>query len=144
MTETKTERIIAVGLDGSEYSWKALDMAILLAKAKKALLRVVSVQETIHASFSQSEVLAADQTAKHKLERIQTKAREVCDKEGIQPQIDIVVGHPAPALVSYVKDNHISMLIVGDKGHTSIWGNLLGTTSEKIVHDCPCSVLIVR
>ena len=144
MTEENKNTKIAVGLDGSDYSWKALEMAILLAKAKNAPLHVVSVQETIHASFSQSEVLAADQTAKHKLEKIQSKARGKCDEENISPQIDIVVGHPASAMVKYVKENEITMLIVGDKGHTSIWGNLLGTTSERIVHDCPCSVLIVR
>lgn len=144
MAETQERRIIAVGLDGSDYAWKALDMAILLAKTREAPLHVVSVQETIHASFSRSEVLAADQTAKHKLERIQTKAQKRCDEENISPQMAITVGHPAGALVSYVKENNITMLIVGDKGHASIWGSLLGTTSEKIVHDCPCSVLVVR
>ena len=143
-TEEKAKTIIAVGLDGSDYSWKALNMAILLAKAKKAPLHIVSVQETIHASFSRSEVLAADQTAKHKLERIQSKARKVCEEEEIHGHFAITVGHPAGALVNYVKDNEITMLVVGDKGHASIWGSLLGTTSEKIVHDCTCSVLVVR
>lgn len=144
MAETQDRRLIAVGLDGSEYSWKALDMAILLAKTRHAPLHVVSVQETIHASFSRSEVLAADQTAKHKLERIQTKALKHCEEKDIKPIMAITVGHPAQALVGYVKENGITMLIVGDKGHASIWGNLLGTTSERIVHDCPCSVLVVR
>lgn len=142
--ETRGQRIIAVGMDGSDYSWIALDQAIVLAKVKKAPLHIVSIQETIHTSFSRSEVLAADQTAKHKLEKIQKKARKQCEEAGIDPLMAICVGHPASALVTYVKENDITMLVVGDRGHASIWGSLLGTTAEKIVHDCPCSVLVVR
>ncbi len=142
--ETEGKRIIAVGMDGSDFSWKALDMAITIAKVKKAPLHIISIQETIHTSFSRSEVLAADQTAKHKLEKIQKKARNQCEEEGVHPELAICVGHPAGALVTYVKENGITMLVVGDRGHASIWGSLLGTTAEKIVHDCPCSVLVVR
>lgn len=137
-------RIIAVGIDGSDYSWKALSEAILLAKIKKAPLHIVSVQETIHASFNKSEVLAADKTVKHKLEHIQNKARKQAEQDGIETHMAIIVGHPAKAMVEYIKENSITLLVVGDKGHASIWGNLLGNTAEKIVHESPCSVLVVR
>ena len=131
-------------MDGSSSSWVALDEAILLAKIKKAPLHIVSVQETVHASFSRSEVLAADKTVKEELESIQSKARKLAEKAGIQAQTAICVGHPAGALVEYAKKNGITLLVVGDKGHASIWGALLGTTAEKIVHTSPCSVLVVR
>lgn len=137
-------RIIAVGMDGSDYSWKALSEAILLAKIKKAPLHIVSVQETIHASYNKSEVLAADKTVKHKLDHIQNQARKQAEESGIETHMAIIVGHPAKAMVEYVKENNITLLVVGDKGHASIWGNLLGNTAEKIVHESPCSVLVVR
>ncbi len=137
-------RIIAVGMDGSNPSWNALNEAILLAKIKKAPLHIVSVQETIHASFSRSEVLAIDKTEKVKLETIQSKAQIQAEEEGVEVLTAICVGHPAGALVEYVKKNGITLLVVGDKGHASLWGSLLGTTAEKIVHTSPCSVLVVR
>lgn len=141
---TTANRIIAVGMDGSDYSWKALSEAILLAKIKNAPLHIVSVQETIHASYNKSEVLAADKTVKHKLEQIQTRARKQAEEGGVETHMAIIVGHPARAMVEFIKENKITLLVVGDKGHASIWGNLLGTTAEKIVHESPCSVLVVR
>ena len=138
------ERVIAVGMDGSDSSWRALSEAILLARVKKAPLHIVSVQETVHASFSPSEVMAADKTEKGKLEEIQAKARKKAEEQGVDAQTAICVGHPAGAMVDYVKKNQITLLVVGDVGHANIWGALLGNTAEKIVHQSPCSVMVVR
>jgi nucleotide-binding universal stress UspA family protein len=35
-------------------------------------------------------------------------------------------------------------LIIGHRGHSGIWGRLLGTTADKVVDHAPCSVLVVR
>ncbi|MBP7862081.1 universal stress protein [bacterium] len=135
---------IAVGLDGSESSWKALDEAISIARQKKCLLHIVSIQELAEASYSASEVLATDKTSQENLEKIQIKARIHAENAGIEIDTSIVAGTSSIALVDYVKQNHIDLLIVGDIGHSSIWGTLLGTSAEKIVRYAPCSVLIVR
>jgi len=56
----------------------------------------------------------------------------------------ITKGSPVTGLVDYVKSHGIHLLVVGDTGHSSIWGALLGTSAEKIVRHAPCSVMIVR
>jgi len=135
---------IAVGLDGSESSWKAFTEAIEQCKHKSAQLHVVSIQESGEASYSASEVLASEQTARERLVRIQIKARLQAEAAKVTVVPVIASGHSDSALVDYVKKQNIDLLIVGDTGHSSIWGALLGTTAEKIVRSAPCSVLIVR
>ncbi len=98
---------IAVGLDGSESSWKALDEAISIARQKKCLLHIVSIQELAEASYSASEVLATDKTSQENLEKIQIKARIHAENAGIEIDTSIVAGTSSIALVDYVKQNHI-------------------------------------
>lgn len=135
---------IAVGLDGSESSWKAVEEAVWQAHNKDASLHIVSIQESVEASFSASEALAAEKTARENLEKIQSKARAQAEAQGLTVVTAISSGNSAGALVDYVKKNKIDLLVVGETGHSSIWGALLGTTAEKIVRAARCSVLIVR
>jgi nucleotide-binding universal stress UspA family protein len=135
---------IAVGLDGSDSSWKAFSEAVLQAKLRKAILHVVSIQEEIEASYSANEILAAENTERHKLERLQIKARLNADTEGVVSVTAIAIGHSANAMIDYVKKNTINLLVIGDTGHSSIWGALLGTSAERIVRGAPCCVLVVR
>jgi nucleotide-binding universal stress UspA family protein len=135
---------IAVGLDGSDSSWKALEEAVKQAAAKEAELHIVSIQESVDASYSASEVLAADKTSRERLERAQIKARTLAEKAGVKTFTEITPGSSTAAMTDFVKKNSMDMLVIGDTGHSSIWGALLGTSAEKIVRNARCSVLIVR
>lgn len=144
MREESVRYLIAVGLDGSNSSWKALDEAIQQSLQKQASLHVISIQEHAEASYNASEVLAVEKTSREKLEAIQLTAKRLLQKNGIEAVMAIVAGAPASGLANYVKKNGVNLLVVGDTGHSSIWGALLGTTAEKIVRSAICSVLIVR
>ncbi|MBY0546459.1 MAG: universal stress protein [Candidatus Obscuribacterales bacterium] len=143
MDDASTYRI-AVGLDGSAASWKALDEAIALTIQKQALLYMVSIQEETEASYSAAEILDLEKTSREQLERVQLKARMLAETSGIQVSTAIVTGSSANAMVAFVKKNKVDLLVVGDTGHSSLWGALLGNTADKIVRHAPCSVLIVR
>lgn len=136
--------IVAVGLDGSDSSWRALEEAVKQARSKNAILHIVSIQEHADASYSASEVLAAEKTSREKLESAQLKARMSAESEGVESKSAIVSGFFSSVMMEYVKQHHVDFLVVGDTGHSSIWGALLGTNVDKIVRHAPCSVLVVR
>lgn len=135
---------IAIGLDGSAASWTALEEAIALTIQKHALLYMVSIQEETEASYSATEILDLEKTSREQLEKVQLKARMLAETSGIQVSTAIVTGSSANAMVAFVKKNNVDLLVVGDTGHSSLWGALLGNTADKIVRHAPCSVLIVR
>lgn len=136
--------VVAVGLDGSDSSWKALEEAVRQSRSKEAQLHVVSIQESAEASYSASEVLESDKTSREAFEKVQIRARMLAESEGVNVMTVIVHGSSAVALVDYVKKHKVDLLVVGDTGHSSIWGALLGTNVEKIVRHSLCSVLVVR
>lgn len=136
--------LIAVGLDGSKSSWRAFEEAISQAKSKKASLHLVSVLEHMEPSVNTLDVLDAESSAAEKLERIQLKARLQAESEGLEVVTAVLSGHSARDMVKYVKKEGISLLVLGDTGHSSLLGALLGNTADKIVRSAPCSVLIVR
>ncbi len=144
MVDKDTEYLIAIGLDGSPSAWKAFDEAIFVAKNKQAPLHVVSIQEAAEASFSANEVLAAAKNERHHLDEIQLKARTKAEAEGIKVVTTVVNGPFSATIIDYLKKKKISLLVLGDVGHSSIWGALLGTNVDKLVRNAPCSVLIVR
>lgn len=135
---------IAVGLDGSDSSWKAFRQSMELASAKKVKLHVVSVQEEVQTSPSASEMIVAHETSKDKLQKIQQQAEELAKNEGLTVLNSVVKGNPVEAMVNYVKKNDIGVLVMGFTGHSSILGALLGTQAEKLVRHAPCTVMIVR
>lgn len=135
---------VAVGLDGSDSSWKAFRQSMELAVAKKVTLHVVSVQEEVGTSPNASEMIVAHETSKEKLQKIQRQAEELAKGEGLKVQNSVVKGNPVEAMVSYVKHNDIGVLVMGFTGHSSILGALLGTQAEKLVRHAPCTVMIVR
>jgi len=135
---------IAVGLDGSESSWKAFREALRQAQYQGAELHVVSIQESVHPSFNPSEILEEVETARDRLEKLQEEAVRKARDAAVEVETSILIGRPAHAMVDFIRKTGIELLIVGDTGHSSIWGTLLGNTADKIVRYAPCSVLIVR
>jgi len=142
--EGERKYVVVVGLDGSDSSWKALEESVQQARAKNAELHIVSIQESADASYSASEVLAADKTSKEKLEKVQSQARALAEEAGVQTHTEITPGSSTSVMVDYVKTHSVDLLVIGDTGHSSIWGALIGTNAEKIVRNARCSVLIVR
>lgn len=145
MTDKNTHvYVVAVGLDDSASSWKAFGEALQFASVKKAELHIVSIQETADASYSASEVLATDKTSREKLEKAQNKASIMAEEAGVTATTEIATGSSTTAMVDYVKTHDIDLLVIGDTGHSSIWGALIGTNAEKIVRHAKCSVMVVR
>ncbi len=142
--QDKSQYLVAVGLDGSESSWKAVREAIKQAALHQGVLHIVSIQEFADSSYNASEVLEAEKTTHEKLERNQNKARDEAESAGLTVKTVIVTGTSAAALVDYVKQKDINLLVIGETGHSSFLGALLGTNVEKIAKNAPCSVLIVR
>ena len=145
MTDKNTHvYVVAVGLDDSASSWKAFGEALQFASVKKAELHIVSIQETADASYSASKVLATDKTSREKLEKAQNKASIMAEEAGVTATTEIATGSSTTAMVDYVKTHDIDLLVIGDTGHSSIWGALIGTNAEKIVRHAKCSVMVVR
>ena len=123
-----TYRTIIAGTDGSATARIAERTACLLARATDARLLLASAYRD--SSGPADAVLEGSLLA----------ARE------IWPNVDTRVarGDPADALVTLAADEQAELLVVGNKGMTGRVGFLLGSVPDKISHNAPCDLLIVR
>jgi nucleotide-binding universal stress UspA family protein len=63
--------------------------------------------------------------------------------QGVKAEWDVLHGRdPARALVDYVVDQDMSLLALGTHGRSGFTRLAVGSTAAKLLHDCPCPVLI--
>ena len=79
-------------------------------------------------------------------EQLRQEALDAGRKCGVEVVAEKRVGHPAQALVRYVKEAGVDLLVMGHTGHSKLWGTFLGTTADngKVVSHATCSVHVVR
>jgi nucleotide-binding universal stress UspA family protein len=135
---------IAVGLDGSEGSRRALEAAIDLARVAKAELFIVSVEELPRYPAAVDEINGEQRAAERFLKKVQKEAVERVTGAGLVAHCALRPGHAAQLLPNYISEVGADLLVIGHSGHSGIWGLLLGTTADKVVEHAPCSVLVVR
>jgi nucleotide-binding universal stress UspA family protein len=136
---------ILVGLDGSPGSEQALAKAIELATLQQAELWAVSVAEVVPRYVETiDEVAEASDHATAYFARLHRQAYDRAKHAGIELHAETLIGHPAHGVVEFAAKHDVDLVVIGHSGHTSLWGQFLGTTADKIVRHAPCSVLVVR
>jgi nucleotide-binding universal stress UspA family protein len=137
-------RRIAVGLDGSPGSQRALEAATNLARLTKAELFLVAIEELPRYPAALDEIEDEERTAHKFFQDVQREAAARVNAAGLVAHCEIRPGHAAQALPHYAMEVGAELLVIGHSGHSGIWGRLLGTTADKVVEHAPCSVLVVR
>lgn len=139
-------RKILVGFDGSEGSWRALRLALALAKLQpESEVRALSVEERLpHMPEIIDEFSEEKQRQNAIFESLHREAVAVAAVERVEIQVSTVVGHAAQAIVRFAEQGHFDLLVVGHSGRSGVWGTFLGSTADKIVRHARCSVLVAR
>ena len=138
-------RHLVVALDGSESSWRALDVALDLAARAGAAVDVVSVEEELPRYVATREESASERSeADSYYSEMHEEARRRAARHGVSIHTGILRGHEVQALIDYVCSDGYDLLVVGHRGHSGVWGAFMGSTADKLVGHAPCSVLVTR
>jgi nucleotide-binding universal stress UspA family protein len=66
------------------------------------------------------------------------------DRHHIDAQILAIDGQPARALANLAETEKADVLIVGNSGKSGFQKFFVGSVSEKIVKESPCTVIVVK
>lgn len=136
---------ILVGYDGSSGAKQALEHALRLAKSAGAEIYALWCRSSLpHLPETVDEVEEVKEAATTFLQKITRELMEYSRQYGIEIHGDSKSGHAAKTIVDYASEGKFDLIVVGHKGHSGLWGNFLGHTSDKISESAHCSVLIVR
>jgi nucleotide-binding universal stress UspA family protein len=136
---------VAVGIDGSEASGRALKFAIEEASMRGLPLRVIAAWEIPTAEYVGGGLLPnADlaDLARENADRALAEAVEQAAAAGVEADGVEVEGHPARVLVEQAQG--ADLLVVGSRGRGGFASLVLGSVSQAVAHHAPCALTIVR
>jgi nucleotide-binding universal stress UspA family protein len=143
---------IVVGTDGSETAGVAVQHAAKLAEATGATLHIVHAYRPVLLSEAGMSAISGGPTIDvHGVnEGIAENAAVVCaqaaasaERGGLKVETHTTRGEPCDALIAVAQDVSADLIVVGNRGMTSVKRFVLGSVPNKISHHAPCSVLIV-
>lgn len=139
---------ILLATDGSEYSFKALKEALVMATSLKAHVTVLSVVEDLNTwkvtEFPDDYMLSIVDGLEKKKEKILKKTADIFKKNGITVDTVLAKGHPAEEICMMAEKGHFNLVIMGSRGLGSIKGLILGSVSNRVAQRIKTSILIVK
>ncbi len=137
---------VLVPIDGSDYSIRAVEYAIGLAKTQNAhVMLVYVVDELVVDQFSsgpkrdevEAELKSDGQRAIHYAESLTQKA-------GVKSTSMLLRGRPFEQIVNTTKSFNIDIVVMGTYGRRGAERILIGSVAERVIEYSPCPVLVVK
>lgn len=69
---------------------------------------------------------------------------DAASTSGVELKRQLVRGSPGDAIISFVRSNKVSLLVMGTVGRTGISGLLIGNTAERVIDEVDCSILALK
>ncbi len=139
---------ILVPTDFSQAAQQALAYAVKLAEALQAKLSVVHVVEPIAYPAEWLESAISLQSIEQAIVQNAHKALNQLLQETVQGRVPveghILFGYPPDAILTFAREHAVDLICLAPHGHSLIERLLLGSTTEKIVRNATCSVLVYR
>ena len=138
-------RHILVGVDGSDASAQAAEMAGRLAADLDAKLTVVFVRQLLAVPVSPFDVPMDHTSYWEAQERVaSSRAADVLEKLGVAWRLEVRTGDPAVQLELGADESGADLVVVGALGHSVAHRLLLGSVSTRLLHHARRPVLVVR
>jgi nucleotide-binding universal stress UspA family protein len=136
---------ILVALDGSAAAKRALQTALDLAQLSRAEIHALGVEEHLpHYVATVGEFEEEKEEQDSVFAKVMSEARAISGEQGFTLETRIQAGNAAHCIIEAARDGGFDLVVLGAKGHSVIRDFLLGTTTDRVSHHAPCSVLIVR
>ena len=143
---------ILVAVDGSEPTIRAIEAVGVMARSTpelEALLLCVSpgaiLDPLFYGGYTATTVQKLEQDQKEQQDTILDKAAKQAEALGIKV-IEPVRGYGAIAneIVRIAKERQVDQIAMGTRGMGAVGNLFLGSVAQKVLHQSPVPVLLVR
>jgi nucleotide-binding universal stress UspA family protein len=157
-----TYRRILVPYDDSEYSKRALDFALSIARAFKSELHLLNVMEELYVTprmdrqyiISQrtGERESFEQYLKELYQNMKNNANDMLQEQskkigaqGIKTKTRVVMGDISNKIIDYITEEEIDLVVMGTLGHRGVSKIIgLGSVARKVSENSPCPVILLH
>lgn len=137
---------ILVPVDGSDAAHHALQCGMGMAKTHGAALYVLAVADVgeaayplMHVNLNRNGFSSVKEKAESFMENLKAKMPQ---DNSWQPVIR--VGIPGNVITSFVEDEDIDLVIMGNSGKGSISSFIMGSVSQYVIHHIKVPVMIIK
>jgi nucleotide-binding universal stress UspA family protein len=147
---------ILVAIDGSDHAWKALDLAIEIARAWQAqviTLHVVEFEPLPDAlrefAYAEHIPLEEERARYHSSfgfgDALAQRAARIARERGLTAVTPrSAEGRPANTILEVAKEANVDMIALGSRGLSEPKALFLGSVSHKVVNLAECTCVTVK
>ena len=140
---------IAVFVDGSKHSRRALQMAKDVAEKFGSKLYIINVQQTVfpHMTYKPYNILPGnyEKILKENGEAILNKAKTYLEDSNIEISTILLKGEDiAETIINYLDKRNLDLVVMGSRGLSGATRFLLGSVSLRVMTYAKIPVLIVK
>lgn len=137
-------RNILVAFDGSEHSKKALARAAGLAETEDHELTVLYVIPSYQEMIGFFKTDSIKEAIYEEAEKVLNGARSEVKDNGKVLATVIQEGHAASRIIEMAQKLGSELIVMGSHGWTGVDKAIMGSTTERVIVNAPCPVLVVR
>ena len=123
-------RNLLIATDGSVHSNAALTEAIAIAKRCGSHLIALSAMR--------------DESEREEAKNLANKAAELAEAEGVSAEAVTPLGRSFNAIVETAGGRGVDLIVMGTYGKTGVKKLLMGSSTEKVIGNAGCAVLVVK
>lgn len=136
---------ILLATDGSAPATAATEYAVIMAKTFNAKLKVIYVDTGYEALEYPEEIESEDVYAGvHESVKGLVIAKTMCDRNGVECEVEIVKGGVAKRIVATGEDWEADLIVIGDTGRTGLKRIALGSVAEAVVKGSEIPTMVVK
>lgn len=135
---------ILVPLDGSELAERVLQPAVELASALSAKLTLLRVSPQLTLLTVDPQVYT--EMSRMGVDRVHAYLRDMRSALPNDIHINLVCeyGSAADAIVQYAEAHAVDLIVMSSHGRSGLSRWVYGSVSEKVLHQSPCAIVIMR
>jgi len=142
----KDVKNILIPIDGSDYSMRAAEYGISIAKMLDAQIMVVYIMDQI--VLDQISKVTDREDVERDLKKDGQQyinyVLSVAQKEGVKAASLLVKGRPFEQIVHLAKGLSMDLIVMGTYGLRGAERILIGSVAEKVIEYSPCPVIVVK
>jgi nucleotide-binding universal stress UspA family protein len=146
---------ILIATDGSKYSRAAIEQCSrYLSTISQAEIMILSAYEPVApmslelSAFPNEYYVQANAELRRNGKNLVAAAEKIISRhfpgKKVAIQTSVVEGNPKREIIDAAKSFGADLIVVGSHGYGFIDRLLLGSVSNYVIHNSPCSVLVVR
>lgn len=137
---------ILIPTDGSDYSMRAAEYGISIAKMLDAQIMVVYViDDVVLDQISKvTEHEDVERELKQDGQRHINYVLGLAEKESVKATSLLTKGRPFDQIVHLAKEQNMDLIVMGTYGLRGAERILIGSVAERVIEYSPCPVLVVK